>query len=137
MRLCLAALCFTGLAGCGGPSVKVEGQLVADGKPVAAGESNPLTITLAQKMPPDSKEAGKSFSAVVDASGHFAFDAGGIPPGTYRVSLLSTAQGPTAPKPPPWVVALSSTSTTLTHDVTNDPNQRIVVDGVKRTVHKE
>ena len=77
------------LAGCGGSGpARVKGQLTENGQPKAmpAGTSSVL-FTL---VDPDGKpDAGKSYTAVVNADGTFEVVASGgeLPPGTYIVSI--------------------------------------------------
>jgi hypothetical protein len=74
--------------GCGSPGVKVEGQLVKDGKPFVPPTGQMLSLSFIGKDA-DGKE--QSLGAAVNSTdGSFAVTGpkgSGIPPGTYKVKL--------------------------------------------------
>jgi hypothetical protein len=135
--LLLLTLCC--LAGCGGGGgVKLQGRLIKDDKPLAGGESNPLSVTF-RGGAVDPTDPGKSFDAVVDAEGAFVVeppDGKGVPPGKYRVIVRNPQAGPRGVKPP-WLAPIADDRSPLEYEVGKEPTQKIVIDVTKKTVQRE
>jgi hypothetical protein len=83
-------------AGCGGGHHKVEGQLVKGGKPFTVSEKGVIQIAFYQEGDKENAALPASFkpdgSFVVNGR-----DGKGIPPGTYRVSVVALDPYPSGP----------------------------------------
>jgi hypothetical protein len=136
--LVVSLCCLAGCGGGGGGGVKLQGRLIKDDKPLAGGESNPLSVTF-KGAAADLADPGKSFDAKVDAEGAFVVqtpDGKGVPPGKYRVVLRNPQLGPRAPKPA-WLAPVADDKSPLEYEVGPEPTQKIVIDVTKKTVQRE
>jgi hypothetical protein len=125
------------LAGCGGgPLVKLQGRLTQDGRVVQWNEPTPLEVRLFLQNP-DPIKAGQSYAAEVGQDGSFTVQGKGIPPGSYKLAVVSKGDRP-GTKPPPFLKDLSNAATSrLTYEVAAGADQKIVIDLAKKTVQPE
>src|SRR6516162_6313472 len=108
-RFVLAALCATGLTGCGGEKlVHLEGRLVDNGQPLQWQETS-VDVDLNWKNP-DVQKPGKAYTARVGSDGTFAVEGekgSGIPPGEYTLTIRSPGGAP-GTRPPPLLEGLGN-----------------------------
>jgi len=127
-------------AGCGGPSkgVKVSGQLVKGGAPFTA----PANATVQVQFLPTNREDNlPSASGQADSqTGAFtvtgAFAGTGVQPGKYKVVLTGAVYG-AGPTKDLFNGAYAENNTPLTYEVTQDADQKIVIDIAKNSVSKQ
>jgi hypothetical protein len=135
----MATLLVLTVSGCGSGEVILQGRIVEGGKPIQVPATTPFTLSLASVG--EDKQAGRAFSGMVEPDGNFTVSGPrgqGIPPGRYKITLVSAGSA-SAPTPAPLKrLALSDPARTpLSYDVTADRNQRIVIDVGKGTVRRE
>ncbi len=128
--VCFALLCITLLSfsGCGGSGdVTVSGTLGQNGQIYKPEPSEQVMIVFGEEK--DGKLTGKSFTTRLAADGSYKIigpDNKGIPPGKYRVGIMSNPevpvpgqkieekfQGAFAPATSPIVVEVSSAKSTV------------------------
>ncbi len=125
------------LTGCGDSGVhKVRGKLLYNGQPYQLIKDEQLQITFSGKT-----QDGKSITGGAkfnEADSTFVVEGPkgeGIPPGTYKIGVTSSIYGPKD------VNRLGETfeirNTPLTYQVTEEPDQKIVVDLDKKSVTRQ
>ena len=110
-RVILIAGCAAGLLitpGCGGgpPLQKAKGQILVDGKNYQVGAREQLQVIFY----PDVQPVTTTYPAEVKSDGTFetvGMEGRGIPPGKYRVSILSPYGGGAVPIPQPLTTSTS------------------------------
>jgi hypothetical protein len=149
MKRCAALSCVVFLSGVmfsgcgrGQTTVLLTGRIAGAEQFFANTQACPLQVTLLAAGTPEDAAAGLSFSALIDPDGGFVIEGAeghGIPPGTYTITVTSTAYGDLIPQLEQEEQAnpFGPQVSPLSYEVTADKGQSILIDLSTRTVQRE
>jgi len=138
MACCLFAVaCFA--AGCGSKEirgVKLKGQLVKDGQPVAPQRGERMVTVVFERIEPADKQVIRS-GGKVEKDGTFAIEGQmekGTPPGRYEVRISAEMSGDAESR---FAPLFADGKTPFIADVTDEENQTFIIDIGKKTITKQ